>query len=119
MANLTGTSGADRITGSGGSDRIIGWSSRAHLRQRPRCTAGHAEAVTWYRKAADQGLAGAQSNLGGMYEKGQGVPQDYAEAANWYRKAGHQGLAEAQNNLGLMPRSLTIGSRPSIRACWS
>ena len=40
----------------------------------------HKEAVKWYRKAADQGIANAQSNLGLMYDKGKGVPQDYAEA---------------------------------------
>ena len=30
----------------------------------------YAEAVRWYRKAADQGDADAQSNLGGMYANG-------------------------------------------------
>ena len=40
----------------------------------------YAEAVKWYRLAADQGDASAQFNLGVMYDKGQGVPQDYAEA---------------------------------------
>ena len=29
-----------------------------------------AEAVKWYRKAAEQGLADAQHNLGMMYDKG-------------------------------------------------
>ncbi|MCP4827986.1 MAG: sel1 repeat family protein, partial [Proteobacteria bacterium] len=40
----------------------------------------YAEAVKWYRLAADQGYADAQCNLGVMYDNGQGVPQDYAEA---------------------------------------
>jgi TPR repeat protein len=31
------------------------------------------EAVEWYRKAAEQGVPDAQSNLGLMYKKGQGV----------------------------------------------
>ena len=39
-----------------------------------------AEAVRWYRLAADQGHAGAQSHLGLKYEYGQGVPQDDVEA---------------------------------------
>jgi len=34
----------------------------------------YAEAVKWYRFAADQGGAKAQYNLGVMYENGQGVP---------------------------------------------
>jgi TPR repeat protein len=62
----------------------------------------YAEALRWYRKAADQGDAGAQSNLGVMYAKGQGVPQDSAEAARWYRKAADQGEAVGQFNLGGM-----------------
>ena len=61
-----------------------------------------AEAVKWYRKAAEQGLPDAQNNLGLMYDKGEGVPQDYVEAVKWYRKAAEQGYPVAQNNLGFM-----------------
>jgi uncharacterized protein len=59
-------------------------------------------AVSACRRLADQGVAGAQYNLGVMYRKGQGVPQDYAEAAKWFRKAAEQGRADAQSNLGIM-----------------
>ena len=52
--------------------------------------------------AAAQGHPDAQHDLGGKYEDGLGVPQDYAEAAKWFRLAAEQGLADAQNNLGLM-----------------
>ena len=52
------------------------------------------------RKAADQGLAMAQSNLGLMYDDGTGVPEDYTLAEQWFRKAAEQGYAEAQFNLG-------------------
>ena len=55
--------------------------------------------MKWYRKAADQGDASAQSYLGLMYELGKGVPQDYAEAVKWYRKAADQGNAGAQFKL--------------------
>lgn len=61
-----------------------------------------AEAVRWYRLAADQGLAVAQTNLGIMYDKGAGVPEDEAEAARWFRLAADQGDADAQYNLGVM-----------------
>ena len=54
-----------------------------------------AEAAKWYRKAAEQGDAAAQYNLGIMYEEGTGVKQDFAEAAKWYRKAAEQGDTEA------------------------
>ena len=53
-------------------------------------------------KAADQGDASAQYNLGVMYAEGQGVRKDDVEAAKWFRKAADQGLARAQYNLGVM-----------------
>ena len=34
------------------------------------------EAVKWYRRAAEQGDASAQLNLGFMYSNGEGVAQD-------------------------------------------
>jgi S1-C subfamily serine protease len=58
------------------------------------------EAVKWYRKAAMQGNADAQSNLGACNEHGDGVEQDYVEAVEWYRKAASQNNAIAENNLG-------------------
>ena len=60
----------------------------------------YTQAALWYRKAAEQGNAEAQYDLGALYVKGQGVPQDYAQAALWYRKAAEQGDAEAQWRLG-------------------
>jgi TPR repeat protein len=62
----------------------------------------YAEAVKWFRKAADQGMARAQSDLGFMYADGQGVPQDFAEAVKWFRKAADQRYARGQANLGMM-----------------
>jgi TPR repeat protein len=61
-----------------------------------------AEAAKRWRLAADQGLAGAQFNLGWMYQLGYGVPKDSAKAAKWYRKAVKQGHAEAKAKLDLM-----------------
>ena len=61
-----------------------------------------AEAVKWYLKAAKQGNAKSQFNLGAMYENGKGVSKNDAEAARWYRRATEQGLAEAQYNLGVL-----------------
>ena len=43
-----------------------------------------------------------KSLLGLMYDRGEGVPQNYIEAATWYRKAAEQGNADAQYNLGIM-----------------
>ena len=60
------------------------------------------EAVRWYNKAADQGLAAAQVNLGLMFEEGRGVAQNDKEAVRWYKKSAEQGGAAAQANLGNM-----------------
>jgi hypothetical protein len=60
-----------------------------------------AQAVTWYRKAAEQGNRSAQSILGHLYSDGEGVPQDYAQAVFWYRKAAEQGDDFAQYKLGV------------------
>jgi TPR repeat protein len=62
----------------------------------------YVEAVKWYRKAVEQGNAGAQFNLGVMYANGRGVPQDDAGAVGWWRKAAEQDHASAQFNLGVM-----------------
>lgn len=60
------------------------------------------QAVTWFRKAAEQGDASAQYNLGLMYDKGRGVAQDDKQAVAWYRKAAEQGDVDAQRILGMM-----------------
>ena len=58
------------------------------------------KAIEWYEKAAIQGYASAQSNLGAMYQNGQGVKQDYLKAKEWFEKAAAQGHVEAQNDIG-------------------
>ena len=56
-----------------------------------------------YRAAGDQGHAGAQVNLGSLFENCYGNgPCNSVEAANWYRRAADQGDAIAQYNLGVM-----------------
>jgi TPR repeat protein len=39
------------------------------------------QAVAWYKKAADQGYAQAQLNIGSMYDNGEGVQKDYKQDA--------------------------------------
>ncbi len=59
-------------------------------------------ALREWRPLAEQGNAGAQLNVGYMYDNGYGVPQDYKQAIKWYRRAAEQGNKRAQYNLGLM-----------------
>ncbi len=54
------------------------------------------QAVYWYCKAAEQGNAEAQYNLGFCYETGRGVDMDCNKAIGWYSKAAEQGDNEAK-----------------------
>ena len=60
----------------------------------------YAEAVRYYREAAEQGHADAQYHLGICYYWGHGVDASETEAVKWYRKAAEQGHADAQYRLG-------------------
>ena len=62
----------------------------------------NATKIAELRAKADKGDAAAQTDLGQMYEQGNGVPEDYAEAVKWYRKAAEQDYAHAQFQLGDM-----------------
>ena len=62
----------------------------------------YATALREWRPLAEQGDARAQYNLGVLYRKGRGVPQDDVQARQWYEKAAVQGQAKAQYNLGTL-----------------
>ena len=50
----------------------------------------YATAFAKFKGLAAQGDSSAQSNLGLMYAKGEGVAQDYKQALFWYGKAAAQ-----------------------------
>ena len=75
------------------------------------------EAVAWFRKAAEQGLAQAQNKLGYLYLDGKGVPKDEKKAVEWIRKAAEQGnYANGQDSLGEMYRDGRGVPQDNIRA---
>jgi uncharacterized protein len=55
-----------------------------------------------FARLAEQGDPRAQTYLGVMYLRGQGVPQNFDAAAFWLHLASETGLPEAQYFLGLM-----------------
>ena len=59
----------------------------------------YAEAVKYYRQAAEKGHAAAQQDLGYCYGTGKGVQTDYNEAFKWYKLAAEQGNKYSQSNL--------------------
>jgi TPR repeat protein len=65
-------------------------------------TRDYAQALDWYRKAAAQGLAEAESNVGVIYEDGLGVEKDYPKAAALYRDAATHGATRGEFNLAVL-----------------
>ncbi len=62
----------------------------------------YAQAVSFYRQAAELGYAKGECSLGYMYASAKGVEKDYRDAILWFRKAADQEYAEGQYNLGMM-----------------
>ena len=65
------------------------------------------EAVKWYTKAAEQGFASAQYNLGLMYVMGQGVAQDYNSAHMWFNIAAANGDSDAVKGRDIVAKEMT------------
>ena len=59
------------------------------------------------RPLAEQGHAEAQYNLGYMYYKGQGLPQNYIQAYMWASLAAGQGYELAAKGLEILEKEMT------------
>jgi TPR repeat protein len=80
------------------------------------CLAGNAEqqgktpsaavAVSWWRVAADQGVANAQNALGHFYAAGMGVPPDDVAAYMWFSLAAAQGDQDSKQQLEAMNKTM-------------
>ena len=77
------------------------------IRGRARSPEDDSEAVKWLRKAAEQGFADAQSNLGFMYANGRGVLEDYVQAYAWYSLAKTGRSELAKNNIEIIRKKMT------------
>jgi hypothetical protein len=78
-----------------GVEAELGWAGPAGP--------NYAEAMRWYRSAAERGDAQAQYNLGFLYAGGFGVPQDLAQARIWMQKAAAGGAEDAKKWLAAHP----------------
>ena len=68
--------------------------------------ADYRSAAFWYQKAAEQGYAPAQTNLGVLYMTGyEGVPPNRAVAVHWFNEAALQGNRAAEDNLRVLGES--------------
>ncbi|MFH1805512.1 MAG: tetratricopeptide repeat protein [Pseudomonadota bacterium] len=59
------------------------------------------EAAYWFREEAMEGEGISANNLGYLYAKGLGVPENTEIAAEWFREAAEKGSAAALYNLGV------------------
>jgi len=80
----------------------------------------YAEAVKWYGRAADQGTAAAQFNLGVVYYLGQGVQQDLVKAEMWSILASENSSPGSQRdnairNRDVMARKMTSAQLEEAR----
>ena len=66
--------------------------------------AGELETI---KKAAEQGQAEAQYNLGFMYDQGEGVPEDDAKAYAWLSIVAAQGDESAKKNKDIVTERMT------------
>ena len=68
----------------------------------------YASALRLWRPLAEQGDAYAQYSLGLMYEKGQGVPEDFVQAHMWLNLSAALGDANATKNRDRIAEKLTL-----------
>lgn len=60
-----------------------------------------AQALSCFRRAADQGYAAAEFELGSCYFLGLDIEKDLAKATSWFRRAAEKGHPGSQLQLGL------------------
>ena len=65
-------------------------------KERGKIAENYSRAVYWYTKAAEQGYADAQYELGLCYYEGRGVEQNYKKAIEWWLKAAEQNHSSSQ-----------------------
>lgn len=74
------------------------------------------EAYYYFRRAAEMGLAEAQSILGSIYSSDNGIPKNQKKATHWFLKASKQGDMTAMFNLGTAYKTGTGISQDNIKA---
>ena len=97
-------------------------ANRPSLPRRPGRRQDYAKAPELFKKAADQGYADAELELGWFYENGLGEDRNNDRAKVWYQKAADQGNSGAQAALqGLAARNTPASTTERLRRAksWS
>jgi TPR repeat protein len=81
----------------------------------------YAPAIRLFRPLAEQGNAKAQSALGVMYRRGQGVARNSVRAFLWFSRAAARGDVRAKAELGEVSQTMTAEelsqAREMAQAC--
>jgi TPR repeat protein len=78
-----------------------------------------AQAIDWFRKAAVQGYAPAEFQMGQLYEFGFAVTQDDRQALTWYKKAAEHGSASGARAVGdFYQKGRGVDPDPAEAARW-
>lgn len=93
-----------RALGESGNARALHLLGRVYEYGQLGTPANQALAIEYYRRAAAAGDPHAQVALGYIYDRGNGVAQNYSEAARLYAAAAAQDHARGQYNLGIFYR---------------
>ncbi|MBA3813976.1 MAG: SEL1-like repeat protein [Alphaproteobacteria bacterium] len=67
----------------------------------------YAEAMRWYRRAAEEKNPIAQYSIGALYDLGEGVKEDCVEAMKWYFEAADQGHGPARDQIFFLYKNKT------------
>ena len=65
------------------------------------------QALEWYRKAADEGDAGAMNNIGILYYNAEGVERDLVEAYAWFARVQKHGDPRAAELISWASENMT------------
>ena len=89
----------------------------AHIYEegRPGVAQDDAEAILWYKKAAQYGKAKAAYKLAGLYEEGKVTKKDAKAALLYYRRAADLNDSKAQYRLGKMYADGGAGLKKNIK----
>ena len=68
-----------------------------------------ADAARWFRLAAEKGVTPAMANLGLLYFRGLGVPQDYVQGYMWFTLASTGGMTDIISLREAFTASMTTG----------
>jgi hypothetical protein len=88
----------------------------AGLKARSAPLPANEDAARLYRQSAVLGFAGAQNNLGDLYETGQGVPKSGKAAIYWYTRAAERGEPTAYLSLASLLSEGTTDSEVLVEA---